>query len=246
MQIYHSLAELKRSLPFAVTIGTFDGMHIGHQKVLEHLKKLSSDHLVITFSNHPASILSDAPPPQLLTLSHKLKLLEKQGINNVLVLPFTSDFAKQSAEEFLKTLYSYCPISHLVLGYDAVIGHQRSGTPEILQKLSEQMHFNLVYIPAEIFEGHPISSTRIRACVREKKWRLVQCLLGRHFSFFLTVNDPSKIHLPKQLCLPPSGLYDCVFEIDGNQIPGTIELSADAVSIHPLRSFKGKEIEVFL
>ncbi len=231
-----------------MTIGTFDGMHIGHQKVLDYLKRLSSNHLLITFSNHPASILSDAPPPQILTLSHKLKLLEKQGINNVLVLPFTSDFAKQSAEQFLKTLYSYCPISHLVLGYDAVIGHQRSGTPEILQKLSEQMHFNLVYIPAEIFEGHPISSTRIRALIKEKKWEHVQYLLGRHFSFFLTVNDPSKIPFPKQLCLPPSGLYECVFEVAGNQIPGTIEFGSDTLAIRTQASFlslKGKEIEVF-
>src|SRR5437870_1942743 len=118
--------------PVILTIGNFDGVHLGHQAVLNAVKeKAKIEQLpsaVITFENHPSTILRPNHPFLSLTsLPHKLKLFEKLGIDLVVVLRFTLNFSEQSAETFLHTVHQNLPFRELILGYDAKFGHDRQG-----------------------------------------------------------------------------------------------------------------------
>lgn len=224
--------------PVALTIGNFDGVHLGHQAVLKRLKTSASQTVVLTFSNHPAEVLHHATIPRLTTLPHRLALLEQIGIDQVMLIPFTQEFAKQSAETFLTLLKKHIPFTHLILGYDAVIGHDRKRD---LQQLCGTLDFSLEYLPPITHQAQIISSSLIRKHIQNGELDLASSFLGRPYSILSTVQKGhgkgkeigfQTANLPVEgLVLPPFGVYAVQVKLNGEFQPGIGNLG-HAPTIH--------------
>jgi riboflavin kinase/FMN adenylyltransferase len=223
MKIVYSLQDIPSdALPGVLTIGKFDGMHLGHQALLESLrakaKMLNGKSYVLTFQEHPSKVLSPSSSVlNLTTQEHKIKLLEEQQIDVLILLPFTQEFSQQTAEEFLTTLHTAIPFSALVLGHDAVIGKARHGNRSIVENMANKLNFQLEYLTPTLHDGIPISSSKIRQLLKNGELAEVQKLLGRSYSIYSKViggkSLGKKIDFPtanldvKDLCLPPYGVY---------------------------------------
>lgn len=197
-----------------LSIGNFDGVHLGHQSVLRRLKESGDYSIVFTFSNHPAEVLHDAPISRLTTLSHRLSLIKKSGIDTTILEPFTFEFSKQTSEQFLTLLKKELNFSHLILGHDAVIGSDRNRD---LTELSHKLNFHLEYLKPIKIEETIVSSSEIRKAIHEGDLEKAGALLGRPYSIFTTVQSGlgkgatlgfHTANLPvEELALPPLGVW---------------------------------------
>jgi len=222
MQLLEHLEKFQSSFyPLVLTIGNFDGMHRGHRAVLQKVHQLvgtEGQAIVMTFSNHPSTVLrADQPTLLICHLAHKLRLIESYPVDTLILLPFTRYLAQHSAASFVERVRQFIPFSHLVLGHDATLGRDRQGSRFIMQGLGEEWGFHVHYLEEYRFEGHPVSSTRIREAIQQADFELVSDLLGRPHSISgLVIAGKGKgkeIGYPTAnldvtgLCLPPLGVY---------------------------------------
>jgi riboflavin kinase / FMN adenylyltransferase len=173
--------------PIVLTIGMYDGVHLGHQKVLSEAKKMAlakgSILLTITFSNHPAEILQPGTTrTPIYPIDLKCEYIAQQGVDLLLLTPFTEDLAKQTSAEFLETVYSHQPFSDIVLGYDATFGSDQENNRQHVLQAANQYHANVHYISALSIGDSPISSRRIRRLLQDGYVEEAEKLLGRPFS----------------------------------------------------------------
>lgn len=167
-----------------LTVGMFDGVHIGHLAVLKHVVKRAKERgllsAVLTFTNHPAEVLRpQQQKPLLCSFEERCRLIQMAGIDRVVAVPFTEELSKQTPEAFLKELQERVPFACLILGHDAVLGHQRQGDHARIQQIGKQMGFDVEVLPPILVDGTPVSSTRIRdALARNDKFEALR-LLGR-------------------------------------------------------------------
>lgn len=222
MRVIHSLSELNSSGPVILTIGNFDGVHIGHVAVLSHAKKFATAEqlplAVLTFENHPSEVLRpDKRVPMLCTLSHKVKLLEEAGIDILIMLPFTKELSQLAAEDFLRNVYAAVPFAHLVLGHDATLGKDRQGNKKQIQAFSQHLNFHVHYIEPLHYKGHIVSSSVIRGLIQKNEFDHAAALLGRSYSVYGPVISgnakgadlgfrTANIDV-SSLCLPSFGVY---------------------------------------
>ncbi|MBS0621308.1 MAG: FAD synthetase family protein [Verrucomicrobia bacterium] len=188
-----------------LSIGTFDGVHLGHQHLFSQLPK-EGKRIAFTFTNHPSSYFSHrAPVPLICTLPHKLKLLKSAGMDEVIAVPFDASFAEQTYRAFLTYLKERTGFTHLVLGTGATFGKNREGDEAHVRMLTQELSFQVDYLPKFLKMGQPISSGRIRPLIQEAAFSEVEQLLGRPYSILAT---PTQNHfdLP-ELCLPKPGSY---------------------------------------
>lgn len=272
MRIAHSLEEIPPfSSPVILTIGNFDGVHLGHQTVLTHLTASAKSHhassAVLTFSNHPSTILRPThPTPLLCTTSHKLKLLEKLGVDLTIVIPFTQHFSEQTAEAFLRSLKSLLPFNFLILGSDAHLGKNREGNQHTVTELSRSLGFHVAYIPDCYHAGQRISSSLIRHHIQKGDFSQAALLLDRPYSIYgqvdkghgkgATLGFPTANLSVENLCLPPFGVYVVKVLMDGKEFPAVANLGCAPTirqEAHPLlevhliehqKDLYGKAIEV--
>lgn len=189
MQIYRKLEDIQEQFPNAVaTIGNFDGVHLGHReifrKVKEEAAKIAGTSVVITFVPHPLKVVPSGKDLRLInTCAEKETLIEASGINRLVAIPFTPEFAGLSAEEFIRlVLVEKIGIKRLVIGYDYRFGRGREGNVALLQQLGEKYGF-AVEVLEPIGNGEvAFSSTLVRTMIAEGDVRGVVALLGRHFS----------------------------------------------------------------
>ncbi|MDR1945657.1 MAG: bifunctional riboflavin kinase/FAD synthetase [Desulfovibrio sp.] len=172
----------------AVTLGNFDGVHLGHRALLRKTVALARERglpaAAVTFDPHPLRLLKgkDAPP-QLLSLRRKLECFGQLGLDLALVLPFTRETASLTPEEFVRiVLLDALHTRALVVGYDYAFGKDRRGNAALLGELGRAHGFSVEEAPALRTEGEPVSSTRVRALLREGDVAGVARLLGRPFS----------------------------------------------------------------
>ncbi|HSW72215.1 MAG TPA: hypothetical protein VLG44_02255 [Chlamydiales bacterium] len=188
--------------PFALTLGFFDGVHLGHQKIFQTLKALGMPTAVLTFTNHPGSLIRGTQDPPLLnSAEQKLSLLQKESFDLVLALPFTQEIASLSYDQFLLKLKKKIPFTHLIIGKGDAFGKGRLGDEKALSAMGD---FKVVSIEKE---GN-ISSTLIRELILQGNLQQVKTLLGRPYSLYLTHPNTS---LSPTLCLPPNGNYAGLF-----------------------------------
>lgn len=235
------LTSLEAATPLSeqiiLTIGNFDGVHLGHQTLLKAMHCFEGERVLLTFSNHPSSVLAQKTIPLLMTPEHKLQIFRNFGIDTTLHLPFTESLSKLSAEEFLIFLRTKLPFTHLVLGHDATIGHNREGDAHLLTSLSEKYQFNLYIIPPTTYEKTPVSSRRIRSLIQQGDFKTVGALLGRPYSILV------KGHHHPELCLPPSGMYKVHIKVDEISKPGIATISTNGnISYSP--EVSGESIEL--
>ncbi len=223
MRILPSLTDyIPHTADITLTIGNFDGVHLGHQQLLEKMRGSSLMHqgslALLTFINHPSEIIQPAKKClTLCTIDHKLKLLAAEGVDDLFLLPFTKAFSLQSAEDLLLEVRKSCPFTHLILGPDAVIGNKRKGNQQVLTYFANQMGFNLHYIEAYEINHIKISSSSIRQFLSEGHLAQVAKLLGRPYSIYATplsglgiaktLGYPTLNFCVEGLCLPPQGVY---------------------------------------
>ncbi|CUI16979.1 putative riboflavin kinase/FMN adenylyltransferase [Candidatus Protochlamydia naegleriophila] len=240
MHLYHQLEEFKdQKTPVVLTIGNFDGVHLGHLAVLQRsqavAKRVEAHTVVITFSNHPSEVLRPEDPTLLLcTLPHKIALLEANQVDHLMLLPFTRYLALHSAASFVERVRQFIPFSHLILGHDATLGRDRQGNRDVMQSLAEAWGFEVYYLEEYRYEGLPVSSTRIRQLVQKGEFDQAEVLLGRPYSIYSGISTglgkgrqigyPTANIPVKGLCLPPQGVYVVEVNKDGKIYQGIANL----------------------
>lgn len=189
MKIYHHINDFKKLENAIVTIGTFDGVHLGHQKIISKLvseaKNNGGESVILTFFPHPRMILhpEDHEIKMICTMEEKAILIEALGVNHLIITPFTRDFSNQSAEEYIKDiLVNKIGMREIVIGYDHRFGKNRSGGFKELEEYSAIYNYQLNEIPKKDIENLAVSSTRIRKALTEANVDEANELMGHPFS----------------------------------------------------------------
>lgn len=190
MKIFHSINDFRSSKKTILTLGTFDGVHIGHRKILERITQNTEngkyESLVLTFFPHPRMVLQGESEVKLLnTLSEKIDLLEKIGVQNLVIHPFDITFSRLTAEEFVKTvLIDQFDIKKIIIGYDHRFGRNRTANIDDLIAFGKQYDFEVEQISVQEIDAVSISSTKIRNALMEGNMALANEYLG--YEYFLT------------------------------------------------------------
>ncbi|MFY8066288.1 MAG: bifunctional riboflavin kinase/FAD synthetase [Flavobacterium sp.] len=188
MKIFNSIQSFNATKPTIVTIGTFDGVHLGHQKIVAQITKnahaLNCESLVLTFFPHPRMVLQQGTEmKQLNTLNEKIALLDNLGIDNLVIHPFDKEFSRLTAEEFVKkVLVDVFNIKKIIIGHDHRFGRNRTATIDDLINFGETYGFEVEQISAEEINEVSISSTKIRNALLEGNTELAANYLGYDYS----------------------------------------------------------------
>ena len=188
MKIYKSIDEYNESKSSVVTIGTFDGIHKGHQKIFNKVINASKQNnlssVVLTFFPHPRIILNKYNDIKMIdTLDEKIEHLEKIGIENLIIHPFDKKFSLLSADQFIKEyLVEKLKLKHIIIGYDHRFGKGREASVSDLKEYSSEFNFIVDEIDAQEIEKIAISSTKIRNSINEGDLKTTKIYLGRFFS----------------------------------------------------------------
>ena len=199
MKIFNSINDFVCSKKTILTLGTFDGVHIGHRKILEkvtqNVKTDTTESLVLTFFPHPRMVLKGQSDVKLLnTIGEKIDLLENLGVQNLVIHPFDKEFSKLSAEEFVKTvLVDRFHIQKIIIGHDHRFGRNRTANIDDLIAFGKQYDFEVEQISVQEIKQVSISSTKIRKALTEGKMALANDYLD--YEYFLT----GKVSKGKQL-----------------------------------------------
>jgi riboflavin kinase/FMN adenylyltransferase len=190
MRIYHHIDEFTRLNNAIVTIGTFDGVHLGHRKIIAGIKELAEssggETVLLTFFPHPRMILhpEDESIKLINTISEKADLLETLGVDHLIITPFSRDFSNQSAEGYIRdVLVNKIGTKKIVIGYDHRFGKDRQGGLDDLMRLGPVYGFEVVEIPEQDINEVAISSTRVRTALLAGKIELANSFLG--YPFFI-------------------------------------------------------------
>ncbi len=189
MQVFNSIKDLTKNKNTILTLGTFDGIHPGHLKIIDKLVSCSKEkgcrNVVITFYPHPRTVLGqDNSVKMLSTLEEKIFLLEKHGVENLLIVEFTKDFSALSAEEFIfKYLINGIGLREIVLGHDHHFGKGREGNVELLTEIGLRENFIVTKTDAVVIDGEIVSSTKIRNALIIGDLKKATKLLGRNYEF---------------------------------------------------------------
>jgi riboflavin kinase/FMN adenylyltransferase len=224
-----------------VTIGNFDGIHLAHRdllgKVVDEAQKRQCSGVVLTFEPHPQKVLHPERKPfyLLTTLEERLKLIEGLGIDAVVLIEFTQDFAKTTAEEFVRgILWDKLHLEKLIIGHDTAFGNRKSGNEDFLRGMGRALGFDVEAIDAVQMDGVVVSSTSVRHTLLEGDVRRAMKLLGRPYNLGGTVvkgyRRGSEIGIPtaniaseKEL-IPALGVYAVIAELDGGSHPGVLNI----------------------
>ncbi len=187
MKIFHGTNNAKIARPTCLTLGVFDGLHLGHQRIMqtvvERAKVTDTIPTAITFDPHPRAVLHpDNAPPLLQTLDQRLAAFEVLGIEQTIVIRFTKDFAAQEAEDFLREIvYERLQAKEVYLGKGFEFGRNRGGNIELLKKMSAELGFFADEVPEVRLHGQRISSSKIRRLLVEGNINLARKMLGRPY-----------------------------------------------------------------
>lgn len=225
MKIFEDISTCTGLKNPVLTLGMFDGVHIGHQAIIQKLnqiaKEIGGESTLLTFEPHPRIVLGkDVNDLQLLTtLGEKISLLEKSGLDNLILHPFTKAFSQLGSKEFVENLLcNEIGVHTIVIGYDHHFGKNREGNFERLQELSSELNFNLIKLEEIKTDGLHISSTQIRNALLNGNIQFASKGLGRNYSITGKVVHGDKIgrtlgfptanlEIEKYKLIPGNGVY---------------------------------------
>ena len=258
MLIIKNLDEINHKFDNAVvTIGNFDGVHLGHREIFRRVRMaaavLNGVSVVITFSPHPLKLLPSRKSLRLITTyEEKETLIAASGLDCLIVIPFTEEFAAITADEFVRSvLVDSVGMKKLIIGYDYAFGRNREGNVTLLRQLGKDLGFELEVLEPIGMGDLVYSSTGIREMIGEGRVREVVSLLGRHFSVkgivvhghhrgkgigFPTANLETGNEL-----IPKNGVYAVKVELDGKVFDGACN-----IGFNPTFGDSGTSIEVFI
>lgn len=183
MKIAHSLEEIPElAHPIVLTIGNFDGVHLGHQKILKILRERAGptgSSVVLTFQNHPQHFFSPKDKkPLITTVDERIDLIEACDVDLMILLPFDEETALLTYDQFLNMLRTHLPFDQLILGKGATLGKERGGTEETITAFGEKKGFSTQYVEKLTLDGLVVSSAVIRDLLKEGKKKEAEKLLG--------------------------------------------------------------------
>tara|TARA_B100001057_G_scaffold112519_1_gene110651 strand:- start:1568 stop:2473 length:906 start_codon:yes stop_codon:yes gene_type:complete len=234
LKTYNSLDDFKVNFKTVVTIGTFDGVHLGHRYIINQLNKIAeregAESVLLTFSPHPRIVLQDNDDSLKLidTLEEKKKKLEKIGLDHLIIQNFTREFSRIKHVNFVRDiLIKKLNVDHLVIGYDHHFGRNREGSIKELSDLSELYNFKLEQIPPQKDNDTAVSSTKIRKLIGEGNISMANKYLCHNYILIGKVIDGKKIgrkigfptaniQRDKNKLLPKAGVYAVEVEINSS------------------------------
>lgn len=258
MQVHRGLDQLPAFRNAVITIGTFDGVHKGHQEIIASLKEtaaeVSGETVILTFHPHPRQVVRGAEErvALLTTLEEKIELLDRQGVDHLVVIPFTVEFSQMSAEEYVSEFLvrNFHPHT-IIIGYDHRFGRNRSGDFRLLEELGAVLGFRVLEIPERVLDLLKVSSTRIReALLSGQPVEAAECLgyryffegtvvrgqqIGRTLGFptaNIRVEDPEKL-------IPADGIYAVRVSFEGRELNAMM-----SIGFRPTVGGKDRWIEV--
>ncbi|HUH32653.1 MAG TPA: bifunctional riboflavin kinase/FAD synthetase [Daejeonella sp.] len=212
MKIYNHIDEFTRLNNAVVTIGTFDGVHVGHQKIINRLleitRQTNGESVILTFFPHPRMILhpEDVNLKLITTMAEKASLLEAAGINHLIITPFTRDFSNLSPEEYIKDfLVDRIGTRRIVIGYDHRFGKDRSGGLKHLQQYSADYGFDVEEIPEQDIHDVAVSSTKIRQAILSGDIDTANDFLG--YPFHITGKVIKGDQIGRKMGFPTANLF---------------------------------------
>ena len=245
MNVFSSVSSFNVSKPSVITIGTFDGVHIGHKAILKRLTKSAQSEslasIVLTFFPHPRMVLQkDAQIKLINTINEREELLKAVGIDNLIIHPFTLDFSRLTALEFVRDiLVKQLHLKKIIIGYDHRFGRNRNATIEDLKEFGKTYDFEVVEISAQQLEVVSVSSTKIRKALEEGNIETANNYLG--YPFMLSGTIVTGRGIGKTLdfptanlqikedykLIPKEGVYIVQSEISGKKVYGLTNIGTN-------------------
>ncbi len=230
MRVFTDMNSLPVFRNPVVTVGSFDGVHRGHKSLLEIMREKScvskGETIVVTFAEHPRNVLKSGEALQLLTsLNEKILLLEKEGIDNLVVMPFDDAVSRLSPEDFIRDfIIGKLGAKELVVGYNHHFGHNKNGSAATLQGMEAKYGFHIYEAPKLSYGEMKISSTTIRKAISEGNMRQAGKMMGHPYTIMATVGEEGELMTGEPLkLLPPHGRYfvdvngvNGIFTVGGN------------------------------
>jgi riboflavin kinase/FMN adenylyltransferase len=256
MNLRHQLASAAPDQDTVLTLGVFDGVHLGHQHLMRRLIRMAEPSCVpavLTFSNHPATVLRPGTHIGYLnTPEEKIRLIKEQGVELVVSLDFTPEVAQVSAEDFSTMLVEIFRTKGLVLGPDAALGHNREGTVDYLRRRGEKLGFWVEPVHPLVLDGAEVKSSRIRTAVLQGDMAACARLLSRKFSVNgqVVVGDrrgkqlgfpTANLEIESGMMVPGDGIYATWAVIDGVRHP-----SATSIGVRPTFGLTQRLVEVYV
>ncbi len=231
MKIFHGTENASIARPTVLTLGVFDGLHLGHQRIMqtvvERANAIGAVPTAITFDPHPRAVLHpESAPPMLQTLDQRLANLDVLGIQQTIVIPFSREFAGQPAEEFLTNIiYDRLQAREVYLGKGFAFGKDRGGNIDLLRKMSSELGFVADEVDEVQLHGHRISSSAIRKLLAVGRVNLARRMLGRPYGVEgviirgnrrgHTIGFPTANLKPHNRVIPRYGVYATATLIEG-------------------------------
>lgn len=228
MLLVTSLHKLPPIQSSGLTIGSFDGVHLGHQALIRHLRsQIGQDAtlVVFTFSNHPSEVFN-SPVPLIYPPLQKVRYLKECGADLVILIPFTQEFSQTLFDHFLTQLKNQLHFSHLTLGMGATFGKKKEGNPENVTPLADKLKFVVTYFPKVQIDHTTISSGRIRQLIGACDFNGVQAMLGRPYSIMGCVEKG--VMQVRNLCLPSANKYTVRIRLDQKIYPAEVKIDSTA------------------
>jgi len=260
MKTFHSIESFTSKTPTVLTIGTFDGIHIGHKKILERLISTAENQqlesLVLTFFPHPRMVLQKDSNIKLIhTIDERADILDTLGLDNLIIQPFSKEFSRLSATEFVRDILVHqLNVKHIIVGYDHRFGRNRTANIDNLKEFGEIYGFTVEEISAQDIDAVAVSSTKIRKALEQGNLQIVNSYLGTEFQLRGTVAKgkgigkridfpTANISIPQDYkMIPKNGVYIAKATIENNTYYGmmnignnpTVNGTVQSIEIHLL------------
>ncbi|MFH1638729.1 MAG: bifunctional riboflavin kinase/FAD synthetase [Chloroflexota bacterium] len=257
MPVEEELARLAPETDMLLTIGIFDGVHLGHRKLLSELisraREQGIQSGVVTFTEHPEKVFRpEIKLPYLTDIKERTDLLKDAGVDRIIALPFTRELAEIRAEHFIRMLIRHLKMCGLVIGADFALGREREGNASALKRLGEEIGFSVVVVAPVTINGEVVSSTAIRDALTQGDMKKVASLTGRLFTLKKTVRSgagrgrtigfpTANLEIDPGQALPADGVYATMTEIDGASYK-----SMTYIGERPTFSIGQRAVEVYL
>lgn len=256
-EIIRTLSDANLTQPSVITIGSFDGVHRGHsrliQTVIKHAREKNAASIVVTLNPHPRLVLRPDSPMQLLsTLEERIELLAQQGLDYVVVFPFSLEQSKLRAREFVQLLRNHLHIVELVCGPNFALGYKREGTLAVLRDLGQEFGFTVTVVDPHEFQDGIISSTRVRDLVTNGDVAQATALLGRYPMLRGVVvhgdhrgrelgYPTANLEVPDKKLIPANGIYAVRVRLGNEWYDG-----AASIGIRPTFGGGKRLVEIFI
>jgi riboflavin kinase/FMN adenylyltransferase len=261
MKVHYDLQNLPPFRQAVITTGAFDGVHKGHLQIIQKMKSIAAsiqgETVIISFHPHPRKVISSVPGEikQLTHLSERISLLDKAGIDHLVVVPFDHRFSNMTAEEYVKNfIVAHFKPAHIIVGYDHRFGNGRKGDFKLLETLGKEFQFSVDEINEQLVNGEIVSSTLIRNCISEKNMEQANNLLGYPYAFEgyvvrgnqlgRTIGFPTaNLHInDEEKLIPSNGVY--AVKVKGACTNGALLNGMMNIGVRPTVDGHKKVIEV--